>query len=70
MGLLEALIDDQGMETDKIMRLCDVARETSYEIHRYHRHGHLEKIYANALTHRLRKQGYKVIPEHHLQVYD
>jgi hypothetical protein len=70
MGLLEALIDDQRMKTDKIMRLCGVARETSYEIHRYHRHGHLEKIYANALTHRLRKQGYKVIPEHHLQVYD
>jgi GxxExxY protein len=34
-----------------------VVRETSYAIHCYHRNGHLEKVYENALVHRLRKQG-------------
>jgi hypothetical protein len=38
-----------------IMELCDVVRETGFAIHRYHRHGHLEKVYENALAHRLRK---------------
>jgi len=28
-----------------IMQLCDVIRETGFAIHRYHRNGHLEKIY-------------------------
>ena len=31
-----------------ILQLCDVIRQTSYHIHEYHRHGHLEKVYENA----------------------
>lgn len=27
----------------EIMHLCDVVRETGFAIHRYHKHGHLEK---------------------------
>jgi len=50
--------------------LCDVVRQTSYAIHTYHRNGHLEKIYENALGHRLRKQGLKVLQQHPLTVYD
>ena len=38
-----------------IFRLSDIIRETSFELHRYLRHGHLEKVYANGLAHRLRK---------------
>ena len=53
-----------------INQLCDIVRETSYAIHRYHRNGHLEKIYENALVHRLRKQGIAVKQQHPLQVYD
>jgi GxxExxY protein len=34
------------------------------------RHGHLEKIYENALRHRLLKQGLKVLTQHPLTVYD
>lgn len=52
------------------MKLCDIIRETSYAIHRYLRSGHLEKIYENALVHRLRKQGLNVNPQHPIQVYD
>ena len=37
---------------EDIMKLCDVVRETGFAIHRYHKHGHLEKVYENALAHR------------------
>jgi len=46
--------------------LCDLVRETSFAIHRYHRSGHLEKIYENALAHRLRKAGLEVKQQHSL----
>ena len=54
----------------EINQLCDIVRETSFAIHKYHRHGHLEKVYENALAHRLRKQGCKVEQQHPLKVYD
>ena len=50
--------------------LCDVVRETAYAIHLYHGHGHLEKVYENALAHRLRKLGLDVQQQHPLTVYD
>ena len=50
--------------------LCDVVRETAYAIHLYHGHGHLEKVYENALAHRLRKLGLEVQQQHPLSVYD
>lgn len=53
-----------------IMRLCDEVRETGYAIHKYHSHGHLEKVYENALAHRLRKSGLTVAQQHPLTVYD
>ena len=53
-----------------IMELCDEVRETGFAIHRYHRHGHLEKVYENALAHRLRKLGLDVKQQHPLKVYD
>lgn len=40
-----------------IIELCDIVRETAYAIHLFHGHGHLEKVYENALAHRLRKAG-------------
>ena len=53
-----------------IMQLCDVVRETGFAIHHYHKHGHLEKVYENALAHRLRKLGLDVKQQHALKVYD
>ncbi len=53
-----------------VKELCDVVRETAYAIHLYHRHGHLEKVYENALVHRLRKVGMPVAQQHPLTVYD
>ncbi len=53
-----------------ILALCDVVRQTSYAIHVYHAHGHLEKIYENALASRLRKQGLDARQQHPLSVLD
>src|SRR5262245_57264250 len=50
--------------------LCDLVRETSFAIHRYLRCGHLEKVYENALAHRLRKLGLSVQQQYPLAVYD
>lgn len=58
------------MGKDPIFELCDLVRETSLALHRYLRHGHLEKVYENGLAHRLRKQGLAVIQQQPLCVYD
>ncbi len=58
------------MRWSDINQLCDIVRETAFAIHCYHRNGHLEKIYENALVHRLLKQGIKVLQQQPLIVYD
>ena len=50
--------------------LCDKVRQTAYAIHCYHGHGHLEKVYENALAHRLRKLGLDVQQQQPIQVFD
>lgn len=57
------------MEED-IKSLCDRIRQVAYDIHVYHGHGHLEKVYENALGHRLRKAGLKAIQQAPIHVYD
>jgi len=58
------------VQKQDIKQLCDVIRETSFSIHCYHRSGHLEKIYENALAHRLENKGIKVERQYPLSVYD
>ena len=53
-----------------VFELCDLVRETSFAIHRFHRHGHLEKVYEKALSHRLRKLGLNVQEQFPLAVFD
>jgi GxxExxY protein len=53
-----------------IMELCDLVRETAFAIHCYHKNGHLEKVYENALAHRLRKRGLDVKQQFPIKVYD
>jgi GxxExxY protein len=53
-----------------IKSLCDRVRQTAYDIHVYHGHGHLEKVYENALAHRLRKAGLQVQQQFPIKVYD
>ena len=65
---LEALFSDVA-EHNRIFRLCDIIRETSFKIHKFHRYGHLEKVYENALGHRLRKVGIEVMQQLPLPVF-
>ncbi|NCO43756.1 MAG: GxxExxY protein [Armatimonadetes bacterium CG_4_10_14_3_um_filter_66_18] len=55
---------------DPVFVLCDQVREASYALHRYLRHGHLEKVYENGLAHRLREAGLSVEQQHPLTVRD
>jgi len=58
------------MKWQTMNELCDIVRETAFAIHKYHRNGHLEKIYENALVHRLRKNGLHVEQQFPLVVHD
>jgi GxxExxY protein len=53
-----------------IKLLCDQVRQIAYDIHVYHAHGHLEKVYENALAHRLAKAGLNVKQQHAITVFD
>ena len=62
------------METDPhsgdIFTLCNIIRETSFEIYKYLRSGHKEQIYENALAHRLRKRGICLEQQQEVKVFD
>ncbi|MFT4177148.1 MAG: GxxExxY protein [Luteolibacter sp.] len=58
------------MTEAEIKGICDFVRQTSYDIHAYHGHGHLEKVYENALAHRLRKAGFHIRQQEPIKVYD
>ncbi len=53
-----------------IKALCDQVRQTAYDIHAYLSYGHLEKVYENALCHRLQKLGLRVEQQHPIRVFD
>ena len=58
------------MNTQQIMELCNKVRKTAYAIHQYHGNGYLEKVYENALVHRLSMLGLEIKQQHQLVVYD
>jgi GxxExxY protein len=58
------------VEDQEVKQLCNVIREISFNIHRYLRNGHLERVYENALAHRLAKKGIKFEQQHRLSVFD
>lgn len=58
------------MDDREILTLCDRIREISLELHRYLRHGHLEKVYENGLAHRLQKAGIVFGRQYPLKVFD
>ena len=53
-----------------ILKVCDQVREIAYAIHVYHGNGYLEKVYENALAHRLRKAGFRVQQQMPITIYD
>lgn len=54
----------------EIFELCNIIRETSFQIHIYLRSGFTEKIYENALVNRLRKNGIQVEQQKRMKVFD
>ncbi len=58
------------LSDEEVLRLCDVIRQTGYDIHEYLKNGYLEKVYENALVHRLSKLRIKVLRQHPLEVFD
>jgi GxxExxY protein len=66
--------DAVSMHGDPLMSsiddLCDFLRETASAVHHYHKHGHMEKVYENALAHRLKKAGLNVQQQYLLNVFD
>ena len=59
-----------GPHNGDIFTLCNIIRQTSFDIHKYLRNGHREQIYENALAHRLRKRGISVEQQGEVKVYD
>ena len=53
-----------------VKALCDQVRQIAYDIHVYHGHDHLEKVYENALAHRLWRAGLSVKQQYPLRVQD
>lgn len=53
-----------------IFELCELVREISFAIHLYLGHGHLEKVYENALANRLKKRGLDVKQQYAVKVFD
>ena len=53
-----------------ILALCDLIRETSFEIHKFLRSGHREQIYENALFTGCEKQGLSIEQQPLIRVYD
>jgi GxxExxY protein len=63
-------VERKGPSMKDVKTLSDQVRQTAYDIHVYHGHGHLEKVYENALAHRLRKAGLDVKQQHPIRVHD
>jgi len=55
---------------NNIKELCDLIRETSFAIHTYLKFGHMEKVYENALLHRLQKTDIHVQQQYPIKIYD
>ena len=58
------------MNDNEVMRLCDRIRVTTLSIHAYLKHGHMEKVYENAMAHRLNKQEIHFQQQYPLKVFD
>ena len=68
--LWQLLREESLMKFADVNELCHLIRETSFDIHRFHRQCHLEKCCENALAHRLRKRGIEERQQYPLSVCD
>jgi GxxExxY protein len=72
-SLVEKLLHPEPQriqDNAEVNKLCDLIRQTSFDIHKFLRSGHLEKVCENALAHRLSKIGIHAMQQHSLDVCD
>ena len=55
---------------EKLRELASAVGQVAYGVHEYFGNGLLEKVYENAMEHRLVKAGYKVERQKPLKVFD
>ena len=55
---------------EEVLQICDEIRQICFDIHKYLGPGFLEKIYENALKHRLSKADYKVETQVRFSIQD
>ena len=58
------------MTDGEAKQICDKIRQVAYDLHVYLGVGYLEKVYENALAHRLLKAGMDVQTQIPIQVRD
>ncbi|MCL2702346.1 MAG: GxxExxY protein [Defluviitaleaceae bacterium] len=58
------------MDENEAKRICDIIRQTGYDIQAYFGKGFLKEIYANALYKRLKKTGLNVGVKSLITVFD
>ena len=58
------------MTDNDAKKICDKIRQTAFDIHAFLGTGYLEKVYENALAHRLSKAGMTVMTQVPIQVAD
>ena len=58
------------MNEEEVKALCDRIRQIAYDLHVYLGHGYMEKVYENALVHRMGKAGIQVAQQCPLPVLD
>jgi GxxExxY protein len=61
---------DKMDRADELRELASKVGQVAYGVHEYFGNGLLEKVYENALEHRLIKAGYKVERHKPLKVFD
>ena len=61
---------DKMDRADELRELASKVGQVAYGVHEYFGNGLLEKVYENALEHRLIKAGYKVERQKPLKVFD
>ena len=64
------LVPPKNRDENAIRGIATRIREIAYQLHVYLGTGYLEKVYENALKHRLEKAGFKVRQQVPVRVYD
>lgn len=63
-------LKQEDRDEDQVKAICDAVRQVGYAVHLYLGKGFLEKVYENALKHRLELRGFDVQQQVAIRVQD